>query len=209
MSEASATLHEPFENPVRQREAAIFGLWIFLASEILLFAGFFFGLAIYRHLHPAAFTEAAQHTNLLYGAINTLLLLTSSFAMSVAGRALEAERRSLAEAAIWATLALGIGFLCVKGLEYREDLTEHLWPGAGFDLKGGPTRIFFAFYWCMTFIHSCHLMIGLGFISRLGWMARRRLLVANSDSVEVTSLYWHLVDVVWVFVFTSLYLVGK
>ena len=90
-------------------------------------------------------------------------------------------------------------------------MVEHLWPNAsGSRLKRRPaTRIFFAFYWCMTFIHSCHLMIGLGFIGRLGWMARRRLLVANSDSVEVTSLYWHLVDVVWVFVFTSLYLVGK
>ena len=209
MSEASAVLHEPFEDAVRQREAAIFGLWIFLASEILLFAGFFFGFAIYRHLHTAAFTEAAHHTNLVFGATNTLLLLTSSFAMSVAGRALEAGRRELSEAAIWITLALGLGFLCVKGLEYRQDLVEHLWPGRDFDLKAYPARIFFAFYWAMTFIHSCHLMIGMGFIGRLGWMARRGILRANSDSVEATSLYWHLVDVVWVFVFTTLYLVGK
>jgi cytochrome c oxidase subunit III len=209
MTQASPVLHEPFENPIRQREATIFGLWIFLASEILLFAGFFFGITVYRHIHPDAFDLAARHTNLLFGTTNTVLLLTSSFAMSIAGRALEAERQGLAELAIWATLVLGLAFLCVKGLEYAQDLREHLWPGPGFDVRLGPARIFFAFYWSMTFIHSCHLMIGLGLIIRLGWMARKRVLRAHSDSVEVTSLYWHLVDVVWVFVFTTLYLVGK
>ena len=209
MSQASAVLHEPFESGVRQREATIFALWVFLASELLLFGAMFFGFYIYRHEHLAGFDAGAAHTDLVFGAVNTALLLTSSFAMSVAGRALEVERGALAELCIWITLALGVGFLITKGLEYRQDLHEHLWPNTHFVLAAPAARIFFGFYWTMTFIHSCHLLIGMGFLVRLGLMARARVLMANSDSVETTSLYWHLVDVIWIMVFTTLYLVGK
>ena len=209
MSQASGVLHEPFESGVRQREAVIFAIWIFLASELLLFGGMFFAFYTYRHAHPAGFDAGAHHTSLVFGAINTALLLTSSFVMSVAGRALEVKRAALAELCIWATLALGLCFLGVKGLEYAQDLHEHLWPNTRFDGADPAARIFFGFYWTMTFIHSCHLLIGLGFLTRLGIMARSRVLEANSDSVETTSLYWHLVDVIWIMVFTTLYLVGK
>ena len=209
MSQASAVLHEPFESGVRQREASIFAIWIFLASELLLFGGFFFAFYVVRGQHPSAFREAARHTDLVFGATNTALLLTSSFAMSVAGRALEVKRRALAELCIWVTLALGLAFLGVKSLEYLQDLREHLWPNTRFDGADPASRIFFGFYWTMTFIHSCHLTIGLGLLVRLGLMARRRTLEANSDSVETTSLYWHLVDVIWIMVFTTLYLVDK
>ena len=209
MSQASAVLHEPFESGVRQREATVFAIWIFLASELLLFGGMFFGFYMYRHEHLAGFDAGALHTNLLFGAINTALLLTSSFTMSVAGRALEVKRTVLAELCIWITLALGVGFLITKGLEYAQDLREHLWPNAHFDGADASSRIFFGFYWTMTFIHSCHLLIGMGLLARLAIMARTRALAAHSDSVETTSLYWHLVDVIWIMVFTTLYLVGK
>ena len=209
MSQASAVLHEPFESGVRQREASIFAIWTFLASELLLFGGFFFAFYVMRAQHSAGFAAAAKHTSLVFGTTNTALLLTSSFAMSVAGRALEVQRRALAELCIWVTLALGIAFLCVKGLEYLQDLHEHLWPNVLFDGHDPSERIFFGFYWTMTFIHSCHLAIGLGLLIRLGLMARARTLEANTDSVETTSLYWHLVDVIWIMVFTTLYLVGK
>jgi cytochrome c oxidase subunit III len=209
MTQASPVLHEPFESRVRQREAMIFGIWMFLASELLLFGGMFFAFYIYKHDHPGAFEAAAKHTNLLYGTINTALLLTSSFVMSVAGRALEVDRRRLAELCVWATLLLGLAFLLTKGLEYRQDLEEHLWPNLAFDGREPAERIFFGFYWTMTFIHSCHLTIGLFLLARLGIMARTGVLQAHSDSVETTSLYWHIVDVVWIMVFTTLYLVGK
>ena len=209
MTQASAVLHEPFESGVRQREATIFAIWIFLASELLLFGAMFFGFYVMRGAHPAGFAQGARHIDLVFGATNTALLLTSSFAMSVAGRALEAKRRALAELCIWATLALGLAFLATKGLEYRQDLHEHLWPDTRFASPDPAARIFFGFYWTMTFIHSCHLLIGLGFLTRLGLMARTRVLEAHSDSVESTSLYWHIVDVVWIMVFTTLYLVGK
>ena len=209
MSQASAVLHEPFESGVRQREAVIFAIWTFLASELLLFGGFFFAFYVMRGQHPQGFAEAAKHTNLVFGTVNTALLLTSSFAMSVAGRALEVRRGRLAELCIWITLALGLAFLCVKGLEYAQDLHEHLWPDPAFDGRDPAGRIFFGFYWTMTFIHSCHLAIGLALLLRLGLMARGGSLQANTDSVETTSLYWHLVDVIWIMVFTTLYLVGK
>ena len=209
MSQASGALHEPFVSGVRQREATIFAIWIFLASELLLFGGMFFAFYMYRHAHTSGFDAGAHHTSLLFGATNTALLLTSSFAMSVAGRALEVKRAALAEFCIWVTLGLGLCFLGVKGLEYLQDLHEHLWPNTHFDGADPASRIFFGFYWTMTFIHSCHLLIGLGFLTRLGIMARARVLEANSDSVETTSLYWHLVDVIWIMVFTTLYLVGK
>ncbi len=209
MSQASAVLHEPFESGVRQREATVFALWIFLASEILLFGGAFFAFYVMRSQHPQGFREAARHTDIVFGTINTALLLTSSFVMSVAGRAVEVRRARLAELCIWITLALGVGFLGVKGLEYAQDLREHLWPDVRFDGSDPSERIFFGFYWTVTFIHSCHLLIGLGFLARLGVMARRRTLEAHTDSVETTSLYWHLVDVIWIMAFTTLYLVGK
>ena len=209
MSQASAVLHEPFESGVRQREATVFALWTFLASELLLFGGLFFAFYVMRGQHPEAFHEAAKHTDLVFGVTNTALLLTSSFAMSVAGRAVEVRRPVLAELCIWATLALGIAFLVVKGLEYRSDLHEHLWPDVRFEGAQPAERLFFGFYWTVTFLHSCHLFIGLCFLVRLGLMARARVLETHTDSVETTSLYWHLVDVIWIMAFTTLYLVGK
>jgi cytochrome c oxidase subunit 3 len=209
MSEASATLHEPFESPVRQREALIFGVWLFLASELLLFAGLFLGYAVYRHDHAVAFAQAGAHANLLFGTINTALLMTSSFSLSVANRATDRDLPRLGEIGIWITLALGLLFLGVKGLEYREDLAEHLWPGAGFAIAAPPARIFFGFYWTMTLLHACHLSIGLLLLARLGWLARKGELRAHNDSVEATTLYWHLVDVIWAVLYVCIYLEGR
>ncbi len=209
MSEASATLHPPFASAVRQREAVVFGLWVFLASELLLFGGIFFGYFVYRHAQPAAFAAAGHETNFIYGTVNTALLMTSSFTLSVASRAISAKQPRLTEIGVWVTFALGLLFLGVKGLEYREDFTEHLWPGATFALRDPATRIFFAFYWVMTGLHAVHISAGLICIGRVGWLARRRKLNANTDSVEATTLYWHLVDVVWTLLYPCLYLVGR
>ncbi len=209
MTEASATLHEPFESKVRQREAVVFGLWIFLTSELLLFGGMLMGFAAYRHAHEGAFTDAAHHTILMFGTINTVLLFTSSLCMSVGSRALEVRQGRLAELSVWATAVLGLGFIACKSLEYHQDLHEHLWPGLSFALTDPATRIFFGFYWTLTFVHLCHLSVGLCLMLRLIWMARRGVLAANTDAMEATSLYWHLVDVVWIVVFTTIYLVCR
>jgi cytochrome c oxidase subunit 3 len=209
VTEASATLHEPFESAVRQREAVSFGMWIFLASELLLFAGLFLGYAVYRHDHAAAFDAAGARANLVLGTINTALLMTSSFSLSVANRATDQARVRLGEIGIWITLALGLLFLVVKGFEYRQDLQEHLWPDARFAVAAPSARIFFAFYWTMTLLHACHLSIGVALLARLGWIARKGQLRAHNDSVEATTLYWHLVDIIWAVLFVCIYLEGR
>ncbi len=209
MSEASSTLHEPFENPIRQREGLVFAMWIFLASEVLLFGGVFMAYFASRYAHPQPFAQAGRETDLVFGTLNTALLMTSSFSLSIASRAIGEGKARLTEIGVWVTFALGIAFLGVKGLEYAKDLNGHLWPGADFKLRDPATRIFWAFYWLLTGVHAIHISAGLGLIGRLGWMARRRRLEANTDSVEATTLYWHLVDVIWTLLYPCLYLVGR
>lgn len=206
---AAVALHEPWPSKPREREAIVFALWTFLASEVLLFGGLFFGYAVYRTLDNAAFVAAISHTNVIYGTANTAILMTSSLSIAVAGRALETRLPRLAEIGLWITLALGLAFLVVKGFEYREDLIERLWPGPGFALADPVARIALSFYWIMTAIHACHVTVGLLLIGRLLVMSRRKHLLQSGDSVEATSLYWHLVDVIWVVLYPLLYLAGR
>jgi cytochrome c oxidase subunit III len=204
-------LVEPFEEPERQHEAMVFGLWLFLASEILFFGGFFFLYAVARMQDPAGFARGAAHANLLLGTINTLLLMTSSATLTVAERAARAGWRQAALWGIMATLALGIAFLTVKGFEYREDLSEHLFPTMrAFPFVGviGATR-FWSFYWFITIVHAIHLTIGLGCVARLLRLERAGMLTRRWMVAEVTTLYWHLVDVVWLLLWPLLYLVGR
>lgn len=208
MAEASP-LHAPFETRARQREAVVFGLWCFLASELLLFGGLFLVYAVHRWEDGPAFSVAAQHTNALLGTLNTLLLLTSSAAIAVAGRALEAGRARTATAGIWATLALGVGFLVVKAFEYAKDFEEHLWPAPDFALAEPEARVFYGLYWTSTGLHAVHVTVGIVLIARLAWMAHRGVLMRRPDSMEATGLYWHLVDVIWVVLYPCLYLVGR
>ena len=202
-------LHEPYETYARQKEATVFGLWTFLASELLLFGGLFLVYTVYRWTSGAAFSEAAHHTNWLLGAVNTAALLTSSLAIAVAGRALERGRTRLATWGVWVTLAFAVMFLVVKGFEYREDFEENLFPGPAFALAAPAARIFFGLYWTMTALHACHVLVGMALIARLAWMAHTGVLQARPNSMEATSLYWHLVDAIWVVLFPCLYLVGR
>ncbi|MBA2934412.1 cytochrome c oxidase subunit 3 [Sphingomonas sp. CGMCC 1.13654] len=199
-------LVEPFEEPERQREAMVFGLWLFLATEILFFGGFFFLYAVARMQDPVGFAKGAARANLLLGTVNTVLLMTSSATLTVAERAAQAGWMRGARGAILATLALGTAFLAVKGFEYREDLSEHLFPTSpAFPFSGlvGATR-FWSFYWFVTIVHAIHLTIGLGCVARLLRLdLPRRWMVA-----EVTTLYWHFVDIIWLLLWPLLYLVG-
>lgn len=204
-------LVEPFEEQIRQREAMVFGLWLFLATEILFFGAFFFLYAVARMQDPAGFAKGAHEANLLLGTINTLLLMTSSATLTVAERAARASWVKAARWGIVATLALGTAFLVVKGFEYREDLSEHLFPTMpAFPFIGiaGATR-FWSFYWFITIIHAVHLTIGLGCVARLLWLERSGALARRWMVAEVTTLYWHLVDIVWLLLWPLLYLVGR
>jgi cytochrome c oxidase subunit 3 len=204
-------LVEPFEEPERQREAMVFGLWLFLATEILFFGGFFFLYAVARMQDPAGFAQGAAHANLLLGTINTVLLMSSSATLTVAERAARVGWSKAARWGIIATLTLGTAFLIVKGFEYRKDLGEHFFPTmTSFPFVGvtGAVR-FWSFYWFITIVHAIHLTIGLGCVARLLWLDHRGTLAERWMVAEVTTLYWHLVDIVWLLLWPLLYLVGR
>lgn len=209
MKGAVAALREPWRSLRRQREGVALGMWAFLGSEAMLFAGLVAALAVGRYLHGPAFAAAARETDVAYGTANTAILLTSSMTMAVAAEAARAGLRRWALGGLVATLALGTGFLAVKGLEWAEDLHRHLLPGAGFALEAPAAQLFFALYWILTGLHGLHVLAGLTLIAWLLAKARRQPAGLRDPAFEATALYWHLVDMVWIFLFPLLYLGGR
>ena len=212
MSNAEEILREPWAHLARQRRAGTFGIWVFLASEALFFGALLLTYTVYRVENPLPFAEAGRETNIYFGSANTAILLTSSLTMAIASQVSEREWR--ARRLVWiclaATAALGVAFLVVKGFEYREDLHEHLFPGPDFRPEEPAARIFFAMYWILTGVHAIHLTIGLALVGRLAWLiARRDFPYRGHPRVEVTALYWHLIDIVWIFLFPLIYLPGR
>jgi cytochrome c oxidase subunit 3 len=206
----SEFLRPPWENLARQHEAVAFGVWVFLVSEILLFAGLFAGYAIYRGLYPAGFAAAAGQTNIVLGTINTGVLMTSSLFIALAGRFARAHMQRLAKICLLLTLALGAAFLVVKGFEYREDIQKHLLPGSEFTNPVQGAALFFSFYWITTGVHATHVSGGLAAIVRLLIASRHNpQWLSASGSEEATALYWHLVDIIWVVLYPLLYLGGR
>lgn len=209
MSGEAEALREPWASLRRQREAASFGMWLFLGSEALLFGGLILAFSVNRLLHLEAFAAAGQETNVVYGTVNTVVLLTSSLAMAVGAEAARAGLRKLALLGLSLTLALAVAFLVIKGFEWRADLEEHLFPGEAFRLAPPAAGIFFAFYWFMTGLHGLHVTAGISVIAWLTWQAWRGDRSLESPAFEAAALYWHLVDIVWVFLYPLLYLGGR
>jgi cytochrome c oxidase subunit III len=209
-SPPAPVISEPWEAADRQHEAMVFGLWLFLATEIMFFGSFFFLYAVARMQDPAGFAQGGREANLLLGTINTVLLMTSSATLTVAENAIKAGWRVGARIAILATLALGTAFLATKGYEYHGDLSEHLFPTLpDFPFTAVGAVRFWTFYWTITLIHAIHLTIGLGLVARLLWLDRLGVLGPRWMTAEVTTLYWHLVDIVWLLLWPLLYLVGR
>ena len=208
MTEAASALREPWEDLTDQARVSRFGMWAFIASEVLFFGGLFMAYTFVRTLHPAAFAEAARETNLWFGGANTAILITSSFTMVMGAKAAALDLRRFAATLLAVTALLGIAFLVVKGFEYREDIREHLVPGQDFKLPDPAAQIFFSFYWGITGIHALHLTIGIGLVGRLAWLLHRARLATGSPQIEVTSLYWGFVDMVWIMVFPLIYIGG-
>jgi cytochrome c oxidase subunit 3 len=218
MSEANltATGHQ-FETAGQQRHAATVGMWIFLATEVLFFGGLFLGYAAYRFAYPADFRAAGEHTLLLAGAVNTAVLLVSSFTMALAVRAASLERRTTLLWLLSATALLGLIFLGIKAVEYVTEIREGLLPGASFHpptpVSGqglAHQRIFFSFYFTMTGLHAVHVTIGIAMIVGYAWRAWRTSDLARlATGVDLLGLYWHFVDIVWVFLFPLIYLIGR
>ena len=205
-----ASALEPFEVPEQQRAAARLGMWLFLATEVLFFGGMFAIYAVYRYMDPAAFAIAARHTKVVIGTCNTVLLMTSSLSMGLGIAAAEREDQDRVVLFLAITAALGVLFLALKGLEYYQDIDERLTPGHDFALRPPSTELFFSLYWAMTFVHALHMTVGIGVLTTLIVIVRRQGLTPPSVTrVEMAGLYWHFVDVIWIFLFPLLYLQGR
>jgi cytochrome c oxidase subunit 3 len=210
MTEPVAILNEPWDDLARQREAMRFGIWLFLAGEILFFGGLLLVYAVLRVTDPAGLVAGAREAAFAYGFANTLLLLTSSCAMTVAERAAKEDFATVARIAMGVALALGLCFLVVKGFEYWEDLEKGLFPGPGFAFPAPGASRFWAFYWTATLVHMAHLVVGLALIARL--IAQdyfERAVSRRWMAVEVTTYYWHFVDAIWIILFPLIYLAGR
>jgi cytochrome c oxidase subunit III len=207
-------LQHHFEDLGQQHEASTLGMWFFLCTEILFFAGVLMAYALYHYLYPAAFASASHHQNWKLGATNTVILIVSSVTMALGVYFAQKGRRMPLVFSLIATMFFGAAFLGVKAVEYHEHFKEHLFPGAGFQyadahLAGG-AQIFFFLYFLMTGLHALHMVIGLGVVAVMTWWAYKgRFSPEYYGPIEVTGLYWHFVDIVWIYLFPLLYLIGR
>jgi cytochrome c oxidase subunit III len=209
MTDQAEALREPWDALPAQRQAATFGIWIFLVSEMLFFGAIFLAYGYVRILHPEAYEEASKHTDVFYGTLNTAILLTSSLTMVLAARAADIKVKGAVVVCLALTAAFGLAFLVVKGFEYKKDIDDGLVPGAHFDLPAAAAQIFFSFYWAVTVTHAIHLSIGIVAVARLAIDVYREKLALRSPQYEVTALYWHLVDIIWIILYPLLYLGGR
>jgi len=213
LAEARAALAEQFHDLEQQHETATFGMWIFLATEVLLFGALFLSYAVSRYSNAAAFTDASQHINTHIGALNTAILIASSLMMALAVRGAKAESKMLLRGGLIGTIFFGVVFLCIKGYEYYHHYAERKVPGIAFEYPephAQGANLFFYFYFVMTGLHAVHMLIGLGLIALLLLLAwRGRFSADYYNPVENAGLYWHFVDIVWVFLFPMFYLLGR
>jgi cytochrome c oxidase subunit III len=211
MADVHTALQEQFEEMPQQKEAATLGMWAFLATEVLFFGAMFMSYIAYRNAYPQAFAEASHHTLVLYGTINTAILLTSSFTVAMAVHSARENNIKWVFRFLIITILFALAFLVVKGLEYHEDVTEHLWPGPHFKPGLPPqAQIFWVLYWIMTGVHALHVTVGVGLLSTMAWMtSRRKFSDAYHTPIELSALYWHFVDIIWIFLYPLLYLIQR
>jgi cytochrome c oxidase subunit 3 len=208
----SPVIAEQFEELPQQHLADQFGMWIFLATEVMFFGALFACYTVFRFRDPEVFAHASHHLSLILGGINTGVLLCSSLSMALAVRSIQLDQRRVTVGFLILTCLLGLVFLGIKGFEYHEKFVETLVPGAGFHYDGpDPARaqIFFWLYFAMTGLHGLHVLIGVLVLFVIMLLVqRRRVDRQRYMAVEIAGLYWHFVDIVWVFLYPLLYLAG-
>jgi cytochrome c oxidase subunit III len=213
MSDTAFAHAHQFDDEAQQHEASWLGMWVFLATEVMFFGGMFTGYTLYRSAYPQGFASASNHLDLWLGTINTAVLIGSSFTMALAVRAAQLGQKRPIIVFLILTMVLGAAFLGIKFTEYYAKFEEHLVPGSAFAYERSllsSAEIFFSFYFAMTGMHALHMMIGLGLLTVLIVNAGRgRFSVGYNTPVELVGLYWHFVDIVWIFLFPLLYLVGR
>ena len=214
MASHSLALQHHFEDAEQQKDASTIGMWVFLLTEIMFFGGLFLAYFVYRQEYPAAFASASNKTNLLIGAFNTTVLICSSLTMALAVRCAALGKKNLLVLFLILTLLLGGAFLGVKAYEYHDKYVHHEIPGAHFDCEGcidaGHTPLFFALYFGMTGLHASHMLIGFVLLVILIVRAQKGAFGPEYHTpVELFGLYWHFVDIVWIFLFPLLYLIDR
>ena len=210
---ASSPVAHHFDSVEQQREAATLGMWLFLVTEVMFFGGLFLAYILFRWAYPRAFIEGSHHLDIKLGAINTAVLIGSSLTMALAVRAAQLGGRRGTVLFLILTIVLGSTFLGIKGVEYSHKFEHHLVPGSNFHWEGsepGHAQLFFFLYFFMTGLHALHMVIGVGVLAAIAWMAHRgKFSPEYYNPVEGAGLYWHFVDVVWIFLFPLLYLLGR
>jgi cytochrome c oxidase subunit III len=202
-----------FETMQQQLEASTLGMWLFLATEVMFFGGLFLAYMLYRIWYPQAWSAGSVELDIILGGFNTVVLIGSSLTMAFAVRAAQTGWRKGTINYLWATIMLGLTFLVVKYFEYKAKFDHHLVPGTHFKFEGpygDQVEIFFSLYFAMTGLHALHMVIGFGILSVILWMAyKNRFSPEWYTPVEMSGLYWHFVDIVWIFLFPLLYLVDR
>jgi len=202
-----------FETAAQQKESALLGMWAFLATEIMFFGGLFTAYAVYRSMYFDAFASTSKYMNVILGGTNTAILLSSSLTMALAVRAGQLNQRRAVIIFLIATMVLGGIFLGIKAVEYHEKWVEHLIPGLNWHYEdtryAHQAQILVFLYFVMTGMHAIHMIIGEGLLLSLVIMARRRRFTDRwYTPIDMIGLYWHFVDIVWIFLFPLLYLIG-
>jgi cytochrome c oxidase subunit 3 len=206
-------LQHHFQTLQQQAEASTLGMWIFLVTEVMFFGGLFMAYLLYRVWYPEAWSEGSEELDIVLGSINTIVLISSSLTMALAVRAAQTNWR---KGTLWflvATMGLGLTFLVIKFFEYKHKYDLGHIPGPNFHFEGahaGQVEIFISLYFAMTGLHALHMIIGFGILATIWWMAYKDRFDSHwYTPVELAGLYWHFVDIVWIFLFPLLYLVDR
>lgn len=206
-------LQHHFDSLAQQQHASTFGMWIFLVTEVLFFGGMFMAYTLYRAWYPDAWVAASHHLSIAWGGVNTAVLIGSSLTMALAVHAAQVGNRRAQMLFLVLTIVLGSVFLGIKAIEYADKFDHHLVPGPSFQFDdpryARGAQMFFSVYFAMTGVHALHMVIGVGLLLWLLLKAYRGVFTTHYNTpVEVVGLYWHFVDIIWIFLFPLLYLVG-
>jgi len=206
-------LAHQFDDLGQQKEVATLGMLVFLTTEVLFFGGLFLVYLVYRNWYPLPFAAGSRELLVWAGTLNTCILITSSLTMALGVHAAQTGERRTLVLLLAITMLLGCAFLGIKAFEYYTEFEEHHVPGLDFQFDAryaGPAQIFFSLYFLMTGLHALHMIIGLGIMSVMLWWSYRGIITAEYyNPIEVAGLYWHFVDIVWIFLYPLLYLIGR
>lgn len=212
-TEELSFLEVQFDDIHQQTQASSFGMWLFLATEVLFFGGLFLAYTVYRISYPEVFQKAGKELNITIGTINTAILLTSSYFIAIAVHSVQTNRSKKSASFLAGTWILGFIFMILKGYEYYDDIDKHLVPSTSIHYSGPHSevaRLFYFIYYAMTGLHALHMIIALGVVAVIFLKTIRNQYSSQYFApIEVAGLYWHFVDLIWIFLYPLLYLIDR